>query len=243
MTTNDQLVQELMAKVTEQLTESLKASIQKAIEKEISKNLSKALLEGEFYRRINDDLQGGLKAIYKEITDVRKAQDPVSMNVPGNPNELFTEASDQLDKILITTEKATVDIMDIVENLQVMQATLGEIVKGLETGGVSRENRIHLAEINAGLGEDLLRIMTTLGFQDLTGQRIKRIVTAIKQVEKIVLDLYMSTGLIIKAREHEPEKDLEQLKQESQVKMSELKGPVLGVGQNDVDDLLANLGL
>ena len=243
MTTNDQLVQELMDKVTTQLTESLKASIQKAIEKEISKNLSKALLEGEFYRRINDDLQGGLKAIYKEVADVRKAQDPVSAPVTGNPDELFTEASDQLDKILTTTEKATVEIMDIVENLQVMQATLGDIVRGLETGGVSKENRIRLGEINAGLGEDLLRIMTTLSFQDLTGQRIKRIVTAIKQVEKIVLDLYMSTGLIIKAREHEPEKDLEQLKQESQVKMSELKGPVLGVGQNDVDDLLANLGL
>jgi chemotaxis protein CheZ len=243
MITNDELVQELMAKVTEQVTESLKGSLQKAIEKEISRNLSKALLEGEFYRRINQDLQGGLKAIYKEITDARKGQDPAGVAVSGNPDELFSEASDQLDKILQTTEKATVEIMDIVENLQAMQMTLGDIVKGLETGGVSKENRVRLAEINAGLGEDLMRIMTTLGFQDLTGQRIKRIVTAIKQVEKIVLDLYMSTGLIIKAREEEPEKDLEQLKQMSQVKMSELKGPVMGVKQNDVDDLLGSLGL
>lgn len=88
-----------------------------------------------------------------------------------------------------------------------------------------------------------MTIMTTLSFQDLTGQRIKIIIDTIKSVEKIVLDLYMSTGLKIKAREEAPEKSLEQLDQETETKMSALKGPAESADQGNVDDLLASLGL
>ena len=85
--------------------------------------------------------------------------------------------------------------------------------------------------------------MTTLSFQDLTGQRIKIIVDTIKSVEKIVLDLYMSTGLKIKAREKTPEKSLEELDQVAEVQMSDLKGPTERSDQGEVDDLLASLGM
>ena len=244
MTTNDALLHELMEKVSQQMVESLKESIQSAVEREISKNLSKALLEGEFYRRINSDLQNGLKEIYKEITDVRQASNNFpQVEVSADPDALFSEASDQLDKILQTTEQATVEIMDVVEKLQTLQVTLGDIVKGLESGGVSKDNRKRIENINETLGNDLLSIMTSLSFQDLTGQRIKRIIDAIKKIEKVVVDLYVSTGLKIKTRDKEPEKELDQVDAETQVKMSELKGPDTGANQDDVDDLLASLGL
>ena len=100
-----------------------------------------------------------------------------------------------------------------------------------------------LREGNAALGDDLMRIMTTLSFQDLTGQRIKRIIEAIKKVEQIVLDLYLSTGLQMKAWAEEPEKDMKVLQAEVKQKVSELKGPQTKVKQGEVDDLLAQLGL
>ncbi len=245
MLSDEKLIQELMDRVSDQMVENLKASIQVAVEKEISKSLSKALLEGEFYRRINDELQGGLKEIYKEINDAKKANGSVAPTVvvEGDTDELFTEATDQLDEILRTTEQAAVEIMDIVEKLQEMQFTLGAIVDGLNTGGVTKADRLKLEEINNALGQDLMNIMTSLSFQDLTGQRIKRIITAIKAVEKIVLDMVVSTGLKIKAREKAPDKNLDELDAEAKETMSDLKGPQSGSDQTAVDDLLAQMGL
>jgi chemotaxis protein CheZ len=88
-----------------------------------------------------------------------------------------------------------------------------------------------------------MSIMTILSFQDLTGQRIKRIVEALRKVEGIVLDLVLSTGLVLKAREEEPDRELSELREESRKKIMTLRGPQGGVSQSDVDDLLANLGL
>lgn len=243
MQTDDKLIQELMSKVSDQMVESLKTSIQAAVEKEISKSLSKALLEGEFYRRINDELQGGLKEIYKEISAAKRTNGGAAVVVEGNTDELFTEAADQLDEILRTTEQAAVEIMDIVEKLQEMQITLGAIVDGMNTGGVTKADRLKLEDINSALGQDLMNIMASLSFQDLTGQRIKRIITALKTVEKLVLDMVMSTGLKIKAREKAPEKALDELDAEAKETLSDLKGPQAGADQGAVDDLLSQLGL
>lgn len=86
--------------------------------------------------------------------------------------------------------------------------------------------------------------MTTLSFQDLTGQRIKRIIEALKRIEAIVFDVYMSTGLIVKAHDQQPEKNMNELEQETHKKVTKLKGPSRdAASQNDVDDLLSQLGL
>jgi chemotaxis protein CheZ len=90
---------------------------------------------------------------------------------------------------------------------------------------------------------DLTEIMTTLSFQDLTGQRIKRIIEALKHIEAIVFDVYMSTGLIVKARDEQPEKNMDELEQETQERVTKLKGPQTDASQSDVDDLLSQLGL
>jgi len=57
-------------KVTSSVVGDIKQSINKIIEDGISENLSKIMLEGEFYKTINDELRKGLTGIYKEITSV-----------------------------------------------------------------------------------------------------------------------------------------------------------------------------
>ena len=162
-----------------------------------------------------------------------------------DPNELFSRASNQLDAILQTTETATVKIIDTIENLQTLSDTLAGIVKSFETGGVSKAEREKLAQINGSLSQDLMSIMTTLSFQDLTGQRIKIIIETIKKIEKIVLDVYMTTGLMIKARTESPSDaaDFNHLQAQAKSKLSTLQGPQMDSTQGSVDDLLANLGL
>ena len=244
MTGNEDLVKDMMEKVSEQLVMSLRESITAAVEKEIAKSLSKSLLEGEFYRRVNDDLQTGLKQIYQEVKAARGGKEIKSIEADIDPRELFSETSDQLDAVLRTTEKAAVEIIDIVENLQDLQATVTKIVKGFESGGVTKADRVKLKEINKTLGTDLSTIMVTLSFQDLTGQRIKIIINSIRQVEKIVREVMLSTGLMIKQREAEPEKDIKALSEDAKTEAtSKLEGPTEGSSQGDVDDLLASLGL
>ena len=89
-----------------------------------------------------------------------------------------------------------------------------------------------------------MSIMTTLSFQDITGQRIKIIIETIKKIEKIVLDVYMTTGLMIKARAEAPESKADFTHLQAQAKSQlALHGPTLDSNQGSVDDLLASMGL
>lgn len=240
----EELVKDIMDKLSAKLGASLKESITAAVEKEIAENLSQSLLEGEFYRRVNDDLQSGLKQIYQEVKAARGGKEIKSIEADIDPEELFSETSDQLDAVLQTTEKAAVDIIDIVENLQELQGTVASIVKGFESGGVTKANREKLKEINDTLGSDLSTIMVTMSFQDLTGQRIKIIINSIRQVESIVREVMLSTGLMLKQREAEPEKDIDSMSEDAKTEASsKLTGPSAEANQGDVDDLLASLGL
>jgi chemotaxis protein CheZ len=243
MTHDNEMLHDLMRKVADKLAADLHESITAAVEREISKTLSGALLEGEFYRRVNEDLQKGFKDIYQEIKVAKKGS--TNKVDTEDPNVLFSQASNQLDAIMQTTESATVRIIDTIENLQTLSDTIADIVKSFERGGVSKAEREKLAEINGTLNQDLMAIMTTLSFQDLTGQRIKIIIETIKKIEKIVLDVYMTTGLMIKARAEAPqeESDFQDLQAKARTKLSELKGPQMETNQDSVDDLLSSLGM
>lgn len=238
----EQLSQELLNRITTKAESTIREVISAALTEEISRALTMALTEGEFYRAISTDLQEGLKSIYREInsaatstTDLPVAPDPVA-------DEMFSEASTQLGAILQTTEKATESIMELVEKHLDMNDRTMQLLASLENGTAKPE----IDELRKGseaLGADLMEIMTTLSFQDLTGQRIKRIVAALRQIEKVVFELYMATGLSLKAMEQNPEQSVEEIRQTSKARATELKGPQDASSQTDVDDLLSQLGL
>jgi len=245
MLSNEYLMEKVMEKVTSQVVNSIKDTLTRAVEQELTGSLTKALVESEFYRKLSDDMRGGLQSIYKEISaatrpDGQAAQGPMEQK---SADKLFSEASEQLDEILTTTEEATVEIMDVVEKHMELQAKSAELLGGLRKTRKSNPAIAELTDINAELGDNLIKIMTSLSFQDLTGQRIKKIIKALKNIETTVFELYVATGLSIKAREQSPDKDFAEIEQEAKKKASELKGPTLNANQNEVDDLLSQLGL
>ncbi|KAF0232569.1 MAG: hypothetical protein FD177_2456 [Desulfovibrionaceae bacterium] len=240
----DTMIDSLMDRYMDEMVENLKGAITQAVEKELSKSLTRSLLQSEFYKRLSDDMRGGLQSIYKELSTARQDEDGTGIvKEKKRADQLFSEAADQLDTILSTTEQATGEIMDIVEKHLEMQAKSNTILHSLKSGGVTKEQLHELRDMSDALNADLMNIMTTLSFQDLTGQRIKRIIGAIKNVEAIVLDLYLSTGLKVKAHEEAPDMDLDQIEAEADKKVSDLKGPQTDSNQASVDDLLASLGL
>lgn len=242
MINDEELMERMLEKILHEVVPDLRQSISATIEREVAKTLSRALLESEFHQRLNEEMRQGLQNIYKEINEAAKTENGGSHD-RMEADQLFQEAAHQLDKILQTTETATSEIMDIVEKHLDLQAQSATALDNLKEDAVNAMELENLKNANTALGDDLMRIMTTLSFQDLTGQRIKRIIEAIKKVEQIVFDLYLSTGLQLKARAEAPDRTLAELEAEAKQKVSELKGPQTKVKQGDVDDLLAQLGL
>lgn len=244
MINGDELMERMLEKILREIMPDLRESISTTIEREVARTLSRALLESEFHQRLNEEMRQGLQDIYKEINQAAKVEGEMGgQDGRQQADQLFQEAAQQLDKILQTTETATTDIMDIVEKHMELQSQSAVVIGNLESGTAAPGEIAGLKAANVALGEDLMCIMTTLSFQDLTGQRIKRIIEAIKKVEQIVLDLYLSTGLQIKARAEAPDKAIDELEAEAKEKVSALKGPQTKVKQGEVDDLLAQLGL
>ena len=236
----EQLSQELLNRISTRAEATIRDVIAGALTEELGKALTQALTEGEFYRSISTDLQEGLKNIYREINAAAANGD--ASPPPAATDEMFSEASTQLGAILQTTEKATESIMTLVEKHLDMSERSAAILQDMAAKAPSPEVEELLAGQQA-LGEDLMEIMTTLSFQDLTGQRIKRIVSALQQIEKSVFELYMATGLSVKALEQHPEMSVDEIRQTSKARATELKGPQAGASQADVDDLLGQLGL
>lgn len=240
----EHMIENVLDRYMDEMVENLKTAITQAVEKELSRSLTRSLLQSEFYKSVSDQMRSGLQSIYKELSSAR--QDGGGQEIvkeKKRADQLFSEAASQLDEILATTEKATGEIMDIVEKHMEMQGKSNQILHSLKSGGVTKEHLHELREMSDSLNADLMSIMTALSFQDLTGQRIKRIIGAIKNVESIVLDLYLSTGLKVKAHEEAPDKTIDEIEAQAAQQVSELKGPQAGTNQNAVDDLLASLGM
>ena len=235
------VIDAMVAEITDELLQGLQEPISRNLHTLLNDSLNKAVGDGEFYRRLNEEMMSGIQNIFKEITTAK--------TTPGNaPNKeqtdkLFEEASRQLDEILETTEEATSQIMTIVERQLDLQEESDKLLAIAVDQPLTPEQAKRLGDINSSLGDDFTQILTALSFQDLTGQRIKKIISALEKIETTAFDLFISTGLALKAHKEEPGKDMETIKSEAKQLVSELKGPSRNSNQNDVDDLLAQLGL
>lgn len=231
----------MVAEITDELLQGLQEPISRSLHTLLNESLNKAVGDGEFYRRLNEEMMSGIQNIFKEITTAKTT--PGSTLNKEQTDKLFEEASRQLDEILETTEEATTQIMTIVEKQLDLQEESDKLLAIAVDQPLTPAQAKRLGEINSSLGDDFTQILTALSFQDLTGQRIKKIISALEKIETTAFDLFISTGLALKAHKEEPGKDMETIKSEAKQLVSELKGPTRNTNQNDVDDLLAQLGL
>lgn len=202
--------------------------------------------ENALYRQLNAEMRAGLKNIYHQASSANQTA--------GHPTDaLFTEASGELDEVVKTTESAAMRIMEIIEKQQDDSQEAENLLAGLQTKFGNDPDICRLAEICRQQGNERTELLTTLSFQDITGQRIKKVVNALAAIENSVLELYLASGLMLEAAEKEPKKDVKEIKIEAHqavscykdaCKSSELKGPDKNApSQAAIDDMLAQLGL
>lgn len=241
MTTNDTpVMDEILNRVSTQLANSITQTITNSVENTLSEHLTQALMEGEFYKKLSVEMHEGLQSIYSEIT----ANDSPDQNASEEKKatQLFGEASEQLDAVYKTLENATEDIMTIVEQqIQMRELALAHL-QSAQRADPENKDIAALTSLEDKLGQNMNEIMTALSFQDLAGQRILRIISALQNLKTTVFDLY-STSDFIAVKKAEKESQAKQQDLTKKVENSELKGPSEAASQSDVDSLLASLGL
>jgi chemotaxis protein CheZ len=201
------------------------------VEREVARALHKALSDSEFYRGVNVDVQTGLNKIYLELMQLKRETGALKLPEVTVAENLFDEAAHKLDGIIRITERATIEIMDIVEHQMEKADEFAKLIRaGSFNGQDASQSALGFVDM---LNQDFLRLMTALSFQDITGQHIKKIIDFIKRIEEMISELYLSHDLMLKDKELNPEKDAKEIRDDVERRIS----------QGDIDALLANYGL
>ncbi|MEJ2690606.1 MAG: protein phosphatase CheZ [Deltaproteobacteria bacterium] len=220
----------------------IKSAIRDVLREEIG-GVCKGYLEGKFYQNLAVEMESDIGAMYQEINEFKKGLDLSQHSFETQKTidaseRLVSDASGQLEEIVKTTEGATNQIMDAVENCQDRNKRVVDLVRQIAEPAVREE----ILDLLAAVNQDYMNIITACAFQDLTGQRVKKVVELIKHLEKEVIVLLVKAGAKIRGKK--AGKEDHEIEGETNAALAKLKGPQKeGVDQAGVDDILASLGL
>lgn len=132
-------------------------------------------------------------------------------------------ATSELDRIVSQTERATYDILNGIERIQAAVSLLPN----------NGETKPVIADIN----KHAIEIMTACSFQDLTGQRITKVVNALRYIETRINTMIEIWGLEVPS-EAPAAKSQKQHKQDTRPDAHLLNGPQAeAADQNEIDSL------
>jgi len=176
---------------------------------------------------IMDTLQGDMSSldlrVYRELDGLVKyinstKAEIAAVRTEDIRNKHLPDATDQLDAIVRHTEEATGTILDAAE---IIDAEAG---------------KLKCQAIN----DQVMLIFEACGFQDITGQRISKIVSALKHIEERIEKITTIFGSQLQGIEL-PQDDAESDDRDQDEKL--LSGPSLPANANDqekIDALLAS---
>ena len=229
------------------------------------------------YKEVGRLTRGLHEAIKQFNIDVEKTAEKASPLDESDPLNEVSSAHDRLDYVLELTESAANKTMDMVEASMPIAEELGEQAKLLrqdwqnmadqqgtmiELKDLGRTTEAFLQQIETGSGNlqgNFTEILLAQGFQDITGQLIKRVNGLVNDVEKSLITLVAVagkvdciTGIKRDAGQSVTQRADDVQKQKEQKEQKDLKGhgplvlkeeaDAVVTGQDDVDDLLSSLG-
>ncbi|MBE0470202.1 MAG: protein phosphatase CheZ [Methyloprofundus sp.] len=168
------------------------------------------------------------------------------------------DAKERLHYVIAMTEQAANQTMEVIESLSPIAQELSDQANQLsnkwdrflakdmpfaEFKNMSQEITVHFAQTKervASVQTGLTDILMAQGFQDITGQIIRRVIDLVQEMERSMVELVRLSGGKSKAGITKKSEELE------------LPGPVVpglddnandvATNQDDVDDLLSSLG-
>ncbi|WP_100655788.1 protein phosphatase CheZ [Alteromonas flava] len=180
--------------------------------------------------------------------------------IKGLASEEIPDAQSRLLYVIEETEKAANTTMDAVETSMPLAEKLNERISAvLPEWKKLMTRQIELGEFktlcadldklledastdSAKLTSLMTEVLMAQGYQDLTGQVIRRVIELVKEVEDSLVNMLTMFG--------DPEMKQSPQKSEKKTDNVEAEGPIIDAdqrddvvsGQDDVDDLLSSLG-
>ena len=163
----------------------------------------------------------------------------------------INDAQDRLEYVATLTEQAANKVLNTLDEGMPQQDVLSKKSKEMENrwndlfagklsldefkvlAGDSKAFAMAVSEATEAEKARLLEIMMAQDFQDITGQLIKKVVTITKTVEHELAELL---------RDNAPPAVREKIAQKEVSLMSGPSAPAVALNQDNVDDLLADLG-
>lgn len=184
------------------------------------KGLDAMRREFEEANKIKVELDSIYEAIHKTKREI------ATLHVSGCNGHELARVTDELDAVVFGTEGATEQILAAAEQLDTQATMLAKSLKG--------DNLDRVSDIQ----DQVVQIFEACNFQDLTGQRITKVVNTLRFVEERIIRMMDIWGGIESFKEIEIELEHRMGDQ------SLLNGPALGqdeniASQDDIDALFA----
>ncbi|MBI5561955.1 MAG: protein phosphatase CheZ [Deltaproteobacteria bacterium] len=194
----------------------------------------------------NDALQrikGELSLLVRFVDKTRNGLDSLQSTVKIG-SEKFPEASRQITAVAGEIEHAANNIITLLESMMLEQEKAQYLIKALAgwVAGIPDPERSKASEalvqldwINTRQKRDLMEIFTNLSFQDLTGQKLKKVIASLSIIESKLLELALTFDFTDSIKKEEKKEMLNELKETHAAEPMRLN-------QDVVDKILKELG-
>ncbi|KJR43148.1 Chemotaxis phosphatase, CheZ [Candidatus Magnetoovum chiemensis] len=196
-------------------------------------------------KELFDEVGKLTRKIHDSVNDFKTMLDPRLKTIAQNE---MSEATDRLQWVIDKIDEAANKTISLAERTQSRIEGLSDSVKTLEDclmqNGISSEKEITaISNIRTCLSEvdnDLIDVMVTQEFQDITGQILKKVIKLVSELEGQLVQMVKAFGS--KGDAQQP------IDKEQTSAQKELPGPQIKTGENvvsnqeDVDALLSELG-
>lgn len=229
MDAEEKLIEKLADHIVKRIEPSIKEIVGKTVQEETVKALKKALADGEFYKELSEDVAEGVNKIYNEIHLAKKEISIDSYTMGAL--QIIGESQSVLDNVLSIAENATIKIVDLIEisrdNIRKAKAILSSI-----------DNLGEVKEALSEIDRNFMDILTLLSFQDVTSQKIRKIIELLKRIEEIAFELHLRYEIFKKARDEKSVRNYEELREDIKRQIGVLRKKKEIVDQSAIDELL-----
>jgi chemotaxis protein CheZ len=171
-------------------------------------------------------LKQELDLIQAAIDDTK--QEIATLHVTGFRGTEMRRVTDELDAIVSGTESATENILNAAEEIDQCANTLSALAKTQQEQDFSRDIR-----------EWIVQIFESCNFQDLTGQRISKVVATLKFIETHIVRMMEIWGGIEALKEFTPDVMPERSGDAKLLNGPKLDSDTGHVSQGDIDALFS----
>lgn len=179
---------------------------------------------GQTDSHADDEIRQEVACMIKSIGQAKA--EIAAIRHPHSEEGRFDKASKQLDAILDATEAATHDILMAAEEIEKVVSEASEADPSNDT----------ISSLGSDIGGLVIQILEACSFQDITGQRVTKVVRTMSYIEERILAVIDIWG--IQAFEGYPHAPDDEHEEDEEL----LAGPQFaneGISQDDIDALFA----